>query len=48
MVDQDIVLFEGGVRENLSLWDDTLPEAELIRAAKDACIHDVLVTRPGG
>jgi len=48
MVSQEIALFEGGVRENLSLWDDTLPEAELIRAAQDACIHDVLVTRPGG
>ncbi|WP_066708284.1 NHLP family bacteriocin export ABC transporter peptidase/permease/ATPase subunit [Curvibacter delicatus] len=48
MVSQEIALFEGGVRDNLSLWDDTLPEAELIRAAQDACIHDVLVTRPGG
>lgn len=48
MVSQEITLFEGGVRDNLSLWDDTLPEAELIRAAQDACIHDVLVTRPGG
>ena len=48
MVSQEIALFEGGVRDNLSLWDYTLPEAELIRAAQDACIHDVLVTRPGG
>lgn len=47
MVSQEIALFEGSVRENLSLWDDTLPEAELIRAAQDACIHEALVTRPG-
>lgn len=48
MVSQEICLFEGSVRDNLSLWDDTLPEEQLVRAAQDACIHDALVTRPGG
>ena len=47
-VDQDIVLFEGTVRENLSLWDATLPPEDLIEAARDACIHDVIAARPDG
>lgn len=48
LVDQDIVLFEGTVRENLSLWDPTIPEEDLVRAAQDACIHEVIAARPGG
>ena len=48
MVNQDITLFEGSVRENLSLWDPTIPEPTLIRACKDACIHDDVSAREGG
>lgn len=48
MVDQDIVLFEGSVRDNLTLWDPTVPESDVIRAAKDACIHDDVAARAGG
>lgn len=47
-IDQDIFLFEGTVRENLSLWDETLPETDMLRAAQDACIHDAIVSRADG
>jgi len=40
VVDQDISMFEGTVRENISLWDSSIPEGDIIQAAKDACIHD--------
>ncbi|MDQ2963158.1 MAG: NHLP family bacteriocin export ABC transporter peptidase/permease/ATPase subunit [Pseudomonadota bacterium] len=48
MVDQDIVLFEGTFRENLTLWDDSVSDSAIIRAAEDACIHDMILQRPGG
>ncbi|MBX3233185.1 MAG: NHLP family bacteriocin export ABC transporter peptidase/permease/ATPase subunit [Labilithrix sp.] len=48
IVDQEVTLFEGTVRENLTLWDDTIPEADVVQAAKDACIHDVIAKLPGG
>jgi NHLM bacteriocin system ABC transporter peptidase/ATP-binding protein len=46
-VDQDIFLFEGSARDNLTLWDSTLGEKDLIAAANDALIHKDLATRTG-
>ena len=34
--------------ENLTLWDPTITQSSLVRAAKDACIHDDMAARPGG
>ncbi len=48
MVDQEIFMFEGTVRENLTMWDDTTPEKDVVRAAKDACIHEEIAARSGG
>ncbi len=47
-VDQSIFLFAGTVRDNLTMWDDTIPEEEMLAAARDACIHDDVAARPGG
>ncbi|MFL6291512.1 MAG: NHLP family bacteriocin export ABC transporter peptidase/permease/ATPase subunit [Thermoanaerobaculia bacterium] len=47
-VDQNLFLFEGSVRENLTLWDSTIPMPEVVAAARDACIHEEIASRPGG
>ncbi|MFP4322557.1 MAG: NHLP family bacteriocin export ABC transporter peptidase/permease/ATPase subunit [Anaerolineales bacterium] len=47
MVDQDIFLFEGTVRENLTLWDDTIPQARVVQATQDAQIYREISERPG-
>jgi NHLM bacteriocin system ABC transporter peptidase/ATP-binding protein len=48
MVDQDIVLFEGSIRENLSLWDSSVSDDDLFRACRDADLHTLISTLPGG
>lgn len=48
VVDQDIVLFEDTVRANVAMWDDSIDEATIIAACKDAQIHEDIVRREGG
>ncbi|HTW97238.1 MAG TPA: NHLP family bacteriocin export ABC transporter peptidase/permease/ATPase subunit [Acidimicrobiales bacterium] len=48
LVDQDIMLFEGTVRDNVTLWDPTIAQANVARATRDAVIHRDLIARPGG
>ncbi len=47
-VDQTVALFEGTVRDNITLWDPTLRDQRIVAAARDAVIHDEIAQRPGG
>lgn len=48
LVDQDIVLFEGTVQENLTLWDPAIPYSDMVRAIEDAGLEGDILRRPGG
>lgn len=47
-VDQSIVLFEGTVRQNVTLWDDTIPEEDVRRALADAQVLEDVLARENG
>jgi NHLM bacteriocin system ABC transporter peptidase/ATP-binding protein len=47
-VDQEVYLFEGTVMDNLTLWDSTVAAEHVVQAAKDACIHEGITSRPRG
>ena len=47
-VSQNIMLFSGTIRDNLTMWNDAILDSDLIDAAKDACIHDFIMQQPGG
>ncbi len=48
VVDQEISLFGGTIRDNISMWDATMTDRAIVRAARDACIHEVVMARPAG
>lgn len=47
-VSQNITLFSGSIRDNLTMWNTAILESDMIEAAKDACIHDFIISCPGG
>lgn len=48
MVEQEILMFEGSVKDNLTLWDPTAPESHMLAAARDARVHGVIAAWPNG
>ncbi|MDT9687096.1 NHLP family bacteriocin export ABC transporter peptidase/permease/ATPase subunit [Streptomyces sp. P9(2023)] len=47
-VDQDVFLFEGTVRDNIALWDPSVPDEAVVAALEDASVYEVVARRPGG
>ncbi len=47
-ISQEIQLFSGSVRDNLTLWDSTVPEEDIVQACEDAAILDTITALPGG
>ncbi|WP_165226954.1 NHLP family bacteriocin export ABC transporter peptidase/permease/ATPase subunit [Aquisphaera insulae] len=48
MVDERIAMFQGSVRDNLTLWDEQVASGRLIQAGLGAAIHLDLLQRRGG
>ena len=47
MVNQEIVLFAGTIRENMSMWNPSITDGDLVQAAKDADIYEAIMARTG-
>lgn len=47
IVTQNIILFEGTIFENISAWNENVSREDAMHAAKDACIHDDILMKPG-
>lgn len=47
-VDQEIVIFGDTMTENLTLWDSTMPEMQIVAAVRDAALTDVVDALPAG
>jgi NHLM bacteriocin system ABC transporter peptidase/ATP-binding protein len=47
-VDQESYLFSGTIRENLSLFDPSVPEGDTLMGARDAMINDDIMDLEGG
>ena len=39
--------FGASIRDNMAMWDATMEDATLVRAAKDACVHGDIANRQG-
>jgi len=48
VVDQDITIFEDTIAANITMWDSTIQDFEVIMAARDAQLHDDIAKLPGG
>jgi NHLM bacteriocin system ABC transporter peptidase/ATP-binding protein len=48
LVDQDAMIFGGTVRDNITLWDSTIPDSAVLKALDDAQLTDEIAKRPGG
>ena len=48
MVEQDITLFEDTIENNITMWDRSLEDFDVILAARDASIHEKILKKDGG
>ena len=48
VVEQEIFLLEGTIADNIALFNPAIPRDDIVRAAKDACIHDDIARLAGG
>ncbi len=48
MVNQETVLFSATLRDNITLWNPSIPDEAIVDATRDACIHEEILKRPLG
>ena len=47
-VDQDVTLYAGSVKDNLTMWDDSMADELVMAALDDAEMLETITGRPGG
>jgi NHLM bacteriocin system ABC transporter peptidase/ATP-binding protein len=45
VIDQEVLIFNGTIKENISFWDTTISDKNIIQSARDAAIHDIIAVR---
>ncbi|MEA5461131.1 NHLP family bacteriocin export ABC transporter peptidase/permease/ATPase subunit [Arcicella sp. LKC2W] len=45
VIDQEVLIFNGTIKENISFWDSTISDKNIIQSARDAAIHDIIAVR---
>lgn len=45
VIDQEVLIFKGTIQENISFWDERVPESQIIKSAHDAEIHEAIAER---
>ena len=48
VVDQDICMFADTIMNNITLWDETVPEDMVLEAVRDAEIYESILEKTGG
>ncbi|MGB8451386.1 MAG: NHLP family bacteriocin export ABC transporter peptidase/permease/ATPase subunit [Anaerocolumna sp.] len=46
-VSQEISIFTGSIKDNITMWNKAIRDEDIIRAAKDAVIHDMITKKTG-
>jgi len=47
VVTQNISIFDGSFYDNITCWNSVISQEDVVKAAKDACIHDEIVLKQG-
>ena len=48
LVDQDVTIFAGSIRDNVTLWDPNIRDTDVHKALEDAQLAHDVAARPGG
>jgi ABC-type bacteriocin/lantibiotic exporter with double-glycine peptidase domain len=48
MVDQEKIFFHDTVKNNIKMWDESIEDFAMIIAAKDADVHQTIISKPKG
>lgn len=48
LVDQDVTIFAGSIRDNVTLWDPNIRDTDVHKALEDAQLAQDVAARPGG